>query len=262
MAEEGKRSLSTYLGCGCAALVGLFMLFMVSITWMTYRASQSLKDMSQDPERAAAAVQEVLPYRELPPGYHAVGNMSVPFLMDVAFLGGPGEPGAADGFEHGFLFVRIRDWFHRGERSRKWIEGGEGDDSPIEQQELSFEPQELVARGELRSDGADVVWSARRGDVHVDSSVFAEGKGGVNFSFGDGEGDEKDDGDAKAEAEAEPGVLTLMSITCPDDDFERVAIWFVPDPAPGTASEEVDWTGTPADAAAVGEMLGRFEICR
>lgn len=259
MADAAKsRSISTYLGCGCAALVGIFMLLVVSTTWMTYRAGKDLQAMSSDPERAAAAVQEVIPYAELPAGYRPVGTLSVPFLMDVAFLGGPGAPDEADSFEHGFLFVRIRDWFHRGERSRRWIAGGEGDDSPIEQQELSFEPQEVVDRGELKVGGADVVWTARRGEVHIDTSRYGKGDG-VNVEFGGDEDDEKD-GDEK-KGEKEPGVLTLMSVTCEDTSYERVAIWFVPDPAPGVAVDEIDWTGTPADPAAVEEMLGRFGLC-
>jgi hypothetical protein len=258
MADAAKsRSISTYLGCGCAALVGIFMLLVVSTTWMTYRAGKDLQAMSSDPERAAAAVQEVIPYAELPAGYRPVGTLSVPFLMDVAFLGGPGAPDEKDSFEHGFLFVRIRDWFHRGERSRRWIADGEGDDSPIEQQELSFEPQELVERGELKVGGADVVWTARRGEVHIDTSRYGQG-GGVKVEFGD---DEDDKGGDEKKGEKEPGILTLMSLTCGDAKWERVAIWFVPDPSPDTPVAEIDWTGTPADPAAIEEMLGRFELC-
>jgi len=296
--DSEKRSVSTLLGCGCAALVALILGGVALMTFLTYRAGKRLEAMAHDPAQASAAVQEVLPYDELPTGYVAVGTLSVPYLMDVAFLrrGAPprvqgeaegaaeGEAevqvqGAAEGetqgrleseaeggapvasgsgeedrvveqddFESGFLFVRVRDWMGRGNKARQWIESGESDDSPIDQQELRFDPQEVVARGELTAGGADVLWVARRGMLDVDTSGFEKEHEAVKITVGEGHHEE--------------GLLTVLSIDCSGDDgWQRIGIWFVPDPAPETPAAELDWTGTPADPAAIESLLGHFGLC-
>ena len=253
MADTDKRSVSTLLGCGCAALVALILGGVALMTFLTYRAGKRLEAMADDPAQAGAAVAEVLPHDELPAGYSAVGSLSVPFLMDVAFLRS-GESG--DDFESGFLFVRVRDWFGRGDQTRQWIESGDSDGSPIEQQEIRFEPEEVVARGELATGGARVTWVARRGMVDVDTSGFGgEGeRSPVKITVGE---DHEEDGGG-----AQEGLLTILAIDCGGDDrFQRVGIWFVPDPAPGEPVEEVDWSGTPADPAAIEALLGHFELC-
>ena len=273
--DSEPRSASTYLGCGCAAIVALILGGVALMTFLTYRAGKGLEAMAHDPQRAAAAVAEVLPHDELPAGYTPVGTLSVPFLMDVAFLrrgaqadggeaagataGGAeeaaGEGAAAglsgDDFESGFLFVRIRDWFGRGDKAKAWIESGESDEAPIDQQELRFDPDEVVARGDLRLGGVGVAWVARRGEVKIDTSGFDDEKRApVKITV-----DDEDD-------EPEEGLLTVMSIDCgAGNGWQRIGIWFVPDPAPGTPAADVDWTGTPADPAAIEDMLGHFELC-
>lgn len=247
-ADGSRRSVSTLLGCGCAALITLFMLFVVVTTWLTYRAGERLKEMVHDPRAAEAATREVLPYDRLPAGYAPRGTLSVPLVMDVAFFGGPGASGGDDAFDHGFVYVRVRDWLGRGDRTREWLSGGEGDDTPIEQQQVAFQPKEVVARGELTTGGARITWSARRGDVEIDLG-----------ELGDGEEDD-DGGDAVGDA-AQPGVLALMAIDCGDEGWERIGMWFVPDPAPESDTGDVDWTGTPGDPRAIADFLTPFALC-
>lgn len=244
-AGERTRSASTWIGCGCASLVALFMFAVVLFSWLTYRAGKQLDEMTGDPERAAAEIRRVLPYDELPPGYRPVGTLEVPWVMTVTFIGGPGAAGEADAFEHGFFLVRIRDWFGRGERSADWLSGADVEMQPIEQQEFAFEPEELVARGETTASGAAVTWLARRGEVRVADvapPAAGEEEGGVEA------------------AEPRRVVLTVLGVDC-DDGWQRVALWFVPDPAPGTPAEAVDWSGTPADPAALDAFLAGFALC-
>jgi hypothetical protein len=249
MANTGKRSVSTLLGCGCAALVAIILGGVALMTFVTYRAGKRLEAMATDPAQAAEAVREVLPHAELPAGYAPVGTLSVPFLMDVAFL--RSDRSSAEG-ESGFLFVRVRDWFGRGEQTRQWIETGESDGSPIQQEEIRFDPEEVVDRGELTLGGTGVLWVARRGTVDVDTSGFGGERERAPVQVKIGEDED----------EGQEGLLTVLSIDCPGDDrYQRVGIWFVPDPAPGTPAAEVDWSGTPADPAAIGELLGHFELC-
>lgn len=262
----GERSLSSWLGCGCAGIVTLVMLVVVLVTFLTYRAGQRMEEMINDPERAAAAVAEVVPYDELPAGYHPVGALHVPWMMDVAILAGPGEPGsrgdaagqgdagAEDGFEQGFFFVRVRDWFGRSDDAEGWLEGGGGDDAPIEQEELRFDPEEVVDRGELTAGDATVSWVTRRGQIQIEEGRLRgeeEGSGGVVQIKGHGEDDD-----------SRPGLLNLMSIRCSGDEgWQRLGIWFVPDPAPDVPTAEFDWTGTPADPDAIEAFLGHFRLC-
>jgi hypothetical protein len=253
MADTEKRSVSTLLGCGCAALVAIILGGVALVTFVTYRAGKRLEAMATDPAQAAAAVREVLPHEALPAGYAPVGTLSVPFLMDVAFL--RSDLSSAEG-ESGFLFIRVRDWFGRGDRTRQWIETGESDGSPIQQEEIRFDPDEVVDRGELTLDGTGVLWVARRGMVDVDTSGFGSEseRAPVKVTIGEDEDEDEDEG--------QEGVLTILSIDCPGDDrYQRIGIWFVPDPAPGTPAAEIDWSGTPADPAAIEELLGHFELC-
>jgi len=253
-ADEGRpRSASTWIGCGCALVVAIFMLGVVAVSWMTYRAGKGFEAMTGDPERAAAEIRETLPYDELPPGYRPIGALEIPFLLRVAFIGGPGAAGDPDAFEHGFFVVRIRDWFGRGERTADWLEGAEVEMQPIEQQEFTFRPREVVARGELTAGGAELLWLARRGEVRVADL-------GRRDDEGDGEGG--GEGDAASVAAAEPNrvVLTMVDVDC-DDGWQRLGLWFEPDPTPDAAAAEVDWSGTPADPAALAEFLSRFGLC-
>ena len=250
MAEGERRSATTLLGCGCAALVALILGGVAVMTFFTYRAGKRLEAMAGDPAQASAAVREVLPHEALPAGYAPVGMLSVPFLMDVAFLHGPA--GGSDEAETGFLFIRVRDWLGRGDKTRQWIEGGTGDDSGIDQEQIRFDPKEVIDRGELILDGAEISWVARRGIVDVDTTGFGGERERAPVKVTVGE--EHDD--------AEEGVLTVLSIDCPGDDrWQRMGIWFVPDPAPGTPAAELDWTGTPADPAAIEALLAHFELC-
>jgi len=242
--ERKPRSASTWIGCGCASLVAIFMLAVVAVSLKKKQAGKNLESMTGDPEQAAAAIREVLPYDELPAGYRPVGTLKVPFVMTVAFFGGPGENEAPDAWEHGFFVVRIRDWFGRSERSADWLSGADVDFQPIEQQEFSFEPKEVIDRGELTLQGAEVLWLARRGEARVAAI-----------------GEEGDDEETAVEA-AEPRsvVLTMLGIDC-DDGWQRIGLWFEPDPVPETAAAEADWSGTPADPAAIEAFLGRFGLC-
>lgn len=257
MSEEGpRRSVSTLLGCGCAALITVFMLLVVTTTWLTYRAGKRLAVLADDPQAAETAVRGVLPYDGLPAGYAPRGTLSVPLVMDIAFIGGPGRPGDDDAFRHGFVYVRVRDWLGRGDRSRKWLAGGEGDDVPIEQEQVVFQPQEVVARGELVSGGARITWVARRGEVEIDLGQDGDGRGGDG-----GDGDGGGAGDAEVRGDAEDAVLALFSIGCDDEGWERIGMWFVPDPAPDTPVPEAEWSGTPADPDAIAAFLAPFHLC-
>ena len=57
------------------------------------------------------------------------------------------------------------------------------------------------------------------------------------------------------------GITALVLIDCPNDRRSRMAIWFAPDPSPGSAIDELDLTGTPADEAELGRFMSPFSFC-
>lgn len=242
--EGSRRSVSTLLGCGCAALITVFMLFVVATTWLTYRAGERLQGMADDPPAARAAVQELLPYDELPAGYRPVGTLTVPWMMDVAFImrGAEGDGSADDEPKAALLFVKVRDLLGRGGRTRDLLSSEEGESIPIDQEQVTYRPSAFLGRGELTVDGARVTWSASRGAGQVRLGAEPADEEG-----GDGE--------------PQAMIMALFAVDCGDDGWERHGMWMLHDPAADRPAGEVDWTGTPADPAALEEFLSHFRLC-
>lgn len=257
--EPQERSLSSLLGCGCAALVAVVLFVIVAVTFLTYRAGKRFEEMERDPEVAGAETRRVLPHDELPAGYVPRGALSIPFLMKIAMFEGPDEA-AETGGERGsfFLFAHIRTWLDS-DRDLDRLLTGESDELPIQQDDFQFRPAEVVGRGELEVGGHPVTWLARRGDVDNRLVDAEEGEEpGVVIEWQGHGGDEGAPGDTPPSGEH---VLTLMKVDCGEESWQTVGVWFVPDPAPETPAEGVDWTGTPADPRALEDFLGHFELC-
>ncbi len=262
------RRPSTVLGCGCALVITLFLTVVLGVTLAAYRAGKRLDELAADPAAAATAVGRVLPFRPLPADYRAFGTLSVPWTFQVAFLlgtaDGPPAPSDLERVDRGFVFVRVRDWLARGDRTRTWMTAGAGDAQPIEQQGLDFSPGPVVGRGRLHSGAAAVTWLARRGEIRIDARHFGgSGEGGVvaDRAPRPAAGDDGPGGAAAAGRPARPAVLTLLSIDCGDDPYERFALWFAPDPSPARPVAETDWSGTPGDGAALADFLARLDLC-
>jgi hypothetical protein len=184
--------------------------------------------------------------------------------------------------DRGFLYVKLRDWMGRGDELREALGGDEADEAPLAQQGLDFDPSEVVARGRLVSGEAQVQWLARRGNVKVDPRAFGgdddrEPAAGEPAASEPAEGEpaageaarvERTVGRAADEVaratagESRPGILSILAFDCPgDDSWQRLGVWFAPDPAPERPADEVDWSGGPGDPEAIADFLGRFELC-
>jgi hypothetical protein len=289
------RRASTVVGCGCAVVIAVFLAGALTLTWGTYRAGKDFAEVARDPVAAAERAREVVGFGELPAGYRPSGALSVPLLLDVAFflapmeedsagedgaveIGGDGAGGGAAAavgagedeplrVDRGFLYVRLRDWMGRGDELQEELLGSGGDEAPLAQEGLDFDPDEVVGRGELTAGGAQVAWLARRGKITIDPEGF--GRGGakvvvddealteVDYSGGGGGA-----GGPAAPSGPVPGVLSVLALDCPgDDSWHRIGVWFAPDPAPELPAAEVDWSGGPGDPAAIADFLGRFELC-
>lgn len=290
------RRASTVLGCGCAVVIAFFLVAVLTLTWGTYRAGKDFERVARDPEAAAERAREVVGFGESPEGYPALGALSVPLLLDVAIFMEPpdeGQDGAAGEPTpppvRGFLYVKLRDWLGRGDELREALGGDAADDAPLDQQGLAFDPREVVGRGHLVVDRAEVQWLARRGTVRVDTAALGGGgepgaddeRGADDAGSVESEPAGQEPGEAEpsvragrrvarvtediaraSAGDAMPGILSILAFDCPgDDSWHRLGVWFAPDPAPGRPAAEVDWSGGPADPEAIVDLLGHFELC-
>ncbi len=272
---RAQRTPLSCLGCGCAGGVGVILAVIVSLTWIGYRSSERYREEMGDPAAREARVQALLPHEALPPGYHALGGISIPFMMEMAILADrPPGPAAGGPVEAGFLLVRTRGGFGRRERLAELFSQEHPDPKAFSQGEVGFEPREEVGRGEIEAGGAVVHYYARRGELAVDQSRFGvevpEGAagGGAGGDRGDPAGGES----SEPVLHRYPGLATMMLVDCPADDRVRVALWFTRDPHPdqpvgasGEAGSDraglADLTGTPGDPAALTAFLDRFRLC-
>jgi hypothetical protein len=231
---KGKTSPWVYVGCGCALallLAGLAVLFIGrKIVEQGHKMEQGLADPKVREQRTRA----LLAYRELPAGYYPMGGLSVPFLVDLAFLGDhPPAPGETrvEFDDHGFIFVKV----HPGRLSntaegRRRMLYGSGGRSPWEQGSgLRIESREPLGDGEVTAGGAHVLYRTTRGDVNMNGRRHR-------------------------------GITGTQLIECPDRRI-RVGVWFARDPAPDQPTIALDKTGTPADPKAIVAFLDHFQLC-
>jgi hypothetical protein len=241
--DPAARPAYSLLGCGCAAVVALILAVIVGLTWIGYRSGERYRAEMTDPAARRARVAALLPHQALPAGYHAVGGLSLPFMMKMAVIADrePGPAQAGDpGVRSGFLFVRTRDAWGRRKRLQKLFDDPNPDPKAFSQGEVGFTSKGEIGRGELKVGAATVHYYARRGELAVDQTRF-----GVQPV-----GDEKRDAVTRFD-----GVATMMLIDCPTDGQMRVGMWFAPEPAGGAAP------GGPGDPAALAAFLGHFQLC-
>lgn len=241
-----------YVGCGCVVLLLLGALVIGGVVWFGWRTAQDVAEGMRDPEVREARARELLGFEELPEGYHPGFALSIPWVVEMAVLGDrelpegeemSGDFDDDDFFEdRGFMFFKLRRF-------------GGRDEMPGEA-EYDFEADRMIREGEIEAGGARVEYRAQLGTSSVAHESF-------------------------------PSIAAEMQIDC-DDRFHRFGAWFVrlaPEsddegteaagdepPAAGTGTSEAapeaapvaepDYTGTPADEAALRAFLDHFELCR
>jgi hypothetical protein len=231
---QPKTSPWVYVGCGCAVLVVLAALVALFVVKKVVDESHKMEQGLADPRVREQRTRELLSYRELPAGYYPAGALSLPYLLDMAFLGdrppGPGDT-HADMQDHGFIFIKMH-WgkipTEAGAR-RRMLYGGNGKADWQQGSGFRFETREPLGEGELTAGGAHVVYRATRGDVHMKGRTHR-------------------------------GITSILMLECPDRRI-RVGVWLGPDPAPGEPAAAIDKSGTPADPRAITAFLDHFNLC-
>lgn len=219
-----RKSAWAYVGTGCVTLALIAALFVVGGSFWLYRSARKFERSMTDPVARAARVREVLGVEVLPEGYHEVMAFKIPFLMQVAILsGGEGD--------HGLVYAELLDSGQGRRALRDYFEGKTADPAVLAENQIQVEVDEIIGRGVVPADDALLLYLAQRGKIEV------EGFHGE-------------------------GIISLILVECPDDERNRVAIWFAPDPTPDLPVAETDFSGTPADPDALAAFMGHFRLCR
>jgi hypothetical protein len=268
-----KTSPWVYVGCACGVLVLLALAAIVATTWFGYRAAKNVAEGFENPEKRAERARAVLPYDTLPEGYQALGAFSIPFVVDLAFFSTEpvDEPATPDAEPAGTEPVQTES---------TELEASASDSAPATEAsgpeihadvDLDFGERGLVylvlrrlgkERADLdrylRGEGPTPDWMGK-GNVNVESDeVIRNGQltaGGAKLSYTARRGKVTTNGEDR------DGLFAFFLATCPDDEKARIGIWFAPDPEPGRPVAEVNWTGTPADPAALQSFTSHFRYC-
>ena len=238
---RNKTSPWMYIGCGCGVLVFLGLAAVGSLAFFGYKKGKDIEQTFKDPVKRAAKTRETLHYDEPPAGYYPVGAFSIPFVMDIAILSDREQPAGADqgddgGFEErGFIYMVLHDWMGKRQELQDYMEGKGKRPDWMKKSDVNLETQEVISRGKLEIDGRPVYYATSRGEVQRRHS---------------------------RQRHRAKGLVTLLSVDCPEDNRLRLGIWFGPDPDPGKPADTLDLSGTTADPEAIKEFAGHFHFCR
>ena len=163
--RDSSSPRRTSLGCGCGVLIGLVLLGFAGMTWMSYKAGDEFRTALRDPRARAEKTRAVLPYRDLPPGYHPWGSMSVPLLLQTAMLGSR-EPTLQDSEtgdqepeigERGFIYVNTRTpVFGSGDAQDALTRQESGSSSTLKTANIEVRTSEVLREGKVEVGGQEL----------------------------------------------------------------------------------------------------------
>lgn len=230
---EKKTSPWVWVGVGCLGVTVVGIAVIAGISYWGYRTVRRMADDLKDPVSRERRVKEVLGADMLPPGYHPVVAISVPFIMEMAILSDrePDEGGQTRGFEErGFIYVKMLGVEKQQRELQEFFEGKRDDAEILRQHSIRMRQGDVVARGGIEGDDLQVMYVAHRGGIDVQNAEV-------------------------------DGVTSLLLVQCREDKRTRLGIWFAPDPDPSKAPAEADFTGSPGDEKAIRTFIEHFDFC-
>ena len=271
--QSSSMSALGWLGCGCGVLVALVLLGIMGTTWFAYRKGKEIEQTFKDPEARQAATREVLPWRELPPGYHPAGAITIPMLMEMAILSDeepePGQEGKGRAFgETGLIYMSFNAWISDQDELVRWLKG-ETKETPdwIKRSDAKIDPERILGRGTVEVNGQTVPYVVTRGEGPKDVPEPPEPPQPPTPPQPPAEAEAPEAPAAPENSEETPessgeSLTTLFTFDCPGDNRARLGVWFGRDPAPGKPDAEVELGGTIGDPEKLREFLGYFEPCK
>jgi len=223
-----------FVGIGCAVVAVLLVIGLVAAAFIASKKIKQFEADMKDPGVRIAKAKEVLGAKQIPAGYYATLSMSIPHLMDLAILSDrdlvPGEKKQRAFDERGFIYVKVFGSEADQQSLRDYFDGKTQDDEALRRSNIHLDVHETIKRGSFEQDGHKVLYIAQRGKITFNKEPI-------------------------------DGITTMILIDCTSDQKRRMAFWFGPDPSPDKAVAETDFTGTPADEAAIRTFLANFEFC-
>ena len=238
MARKQSTPLWITLGCGCALLVALVIAAVVAAGYFGVSAFKGYLSDLKDPASRTARAAEILGASRLPEGYVGQLFVRIPWVFDMVILT-DGEPmtiveegdadlDAAAVGEHLFLYVKLRSKRMDDEEIDRMLRGERTSDGVRADVGIELDPDEELSRGAFELPPQSLRWVAHRGEIELDDDL--------------------------------PGIFSRVIIDCPSDELTRVAVWFRRDPEEPAAAPS-DLAGSPADEAALAELMGHFNVC-
>ncbi len=228
-----QRSPWVYVGIGCTVVVVLGVLGVLGGGLYLYQTMQQTVADMKDPVARDEKVRELLGAESLPPGYHAMMALKIPFALEMAMLSDKeaDDEGNIEDFDtYGFLYFRMPT--KTDSELKDYFEGKSSDASVFKRKKLNLDidSDEVLGRGLLSVNGQNLLYISQLGSMNSDH--------GRNS-----------------------GIQTLILIECEQDRRMRLAIWFGPLPE---KNEIGDWLleGTQADESELETFMSYFTICK
>ena len=228
-----RRSPWVYVLLGCLGVLVLGALVVGGLVFFGVRTARNMAADNEDPERRRERALEILGADEAPGGYHAVGVISVPFVLDMAVLSdlAPGaEPWAGEFGERGFYYIQTR-W--GGDDLRAFFDGETSEALALRNMGLEIDLEENLGRGDLTREDVAARWATFRG-----STMFGPGE-----QIGE--------------------LVTLIEFDCPGDERMRMGVWFGPaaESRGADATANHDGADSTPGSAAIAAFLEPIHPC-
>jgi hypothetical protein len=211
--------------------IGVFLFRRKLDEWKRH-AQGMVEDQRTNPALRTANATKILHAERLPDGYFAATSIRFGETEDVML--GDEPPGPTGEFssprDRAFIYSHSSLPGLRSQRIRAFVVGDTDDPSALRAGPFTIATNAIVRRGMLNLGGQTVLYCAQRGEMSVRDVHRL-------------------------------GLQTVSLIDCPSDRDLRLAIWFGPDPSPGTPVARFDATGTVADEKELRSFLSNFNVC-